>query len=56
MRLLLLSSTALLVAAGCGLVKKDPVVSGLQPGAKAPAFNVLDCTGPNVGKGKLCYR
>ena len=56
MRLLLLSSAALLVVAGCATAeKKEPIVSGLQPGAKAPAFQVLDCTGPNTGK-KLCYR
>ena len=55
MRLLLLSSAALLVAAGCATREKGPIVSGLQPGAKAPAFQVLDCTGPNTGK-KLCYR
>lgn len=56
MRLLVLSSAALLAVAGCAIAeKKEPVVSGLQLGAKAPAYQVLDCTGPNAGK-KLCYR
>jgi len=29
--------------------------SGLQPGERPPAYQVLDATGPNEGK-KLCYR
>jgi hypothetical protein len=31
------------------------VESGLKPGTPAPAFDVVDVSGPNKGK-QLCYR
>ena len=54
MKRLLLSSAAILVVTA-GAFAAGKVKSGLQPGAKAGAFNVLDCTGPFKGT-KLCYR
>ncbi len=57
-RLLLFSAAALIVAASGAFATesaKGKLVSGLQPGTPAGAFNVLDITGPNKGK-KLCYR
>lgn len=54
MRSLFFYSAAMLVASG-GVLAEDKLVSGLQPGEKAGAFNVLDCTGPSKGT-KLCYR
>lgn len=55
MKILWCMSAAILIAAPALSGEKKPLKSGLQPGAKAGAFNVLDCTGPNKGK-KLCYR
>jgi len=55
MRTLFVTSAALFVAVGVAAGEKTKLKSGLQPGAKAGPFNVLDCTGPNKGK-KLCYR
>ncbi len=54
MNRLLLYSAAVLVATG-GVFAAGKVTSGLPPGTKVGAFNVLDCTGPAKGK-KLCYR
>lgn len=49
----------LIAWAACGLVVAGTnvwaVESGLKIGDRAPAFNVLDVTGPNKGK-ELCYR
>jgi len=54
MRRLFLPAGVLLAALGSvGAAAK--LKSGLQPGDKAGAYNVLDCTGPYKGK-KLCYR
>ncbi|MDB4614631.1 hypothetical protein OAH18_02970 [bacterium] len=36
-------------------VTQAAVKSGLDEGARVPAFNVMDVTGPSKGK-KLCYR
>lgn len=55
MRTFWLTSAALLVAASMLPADQGKQKSGLQPGDKAGAYNVLDCTGPNKGK-KLCYR
>ena len=50
-----LTSAALLIAASMLPAEEGQHKSGLQPGDKAGAYNVLDATGPNKGK-KLCYR
>ena len=54
MKRLTMVSAALIVASS-GVFAGDKIKSGLQPGARAGAFNVLDVTGPNKGR-KLCYR
>jgi len=51
----LLVSTGVLLAGLAGAGGAAKVKSGLQPGEKAGAFQVLDSTGPNQGK-TLCYR
>lgn len=48
-------SAAVLIAAFGAMAVAGGVESGLQPGEKAGAFNVKDCTGPAKGK-SLCYR
>lgn len=55
MNKLLVSSAALMLAAYGAVATAGDVQSGLQPGEKAGAFNVNDCTGPNKGD-SLCYR
>ena len=55
MRSLLLASPLLMLTLSLGAEEGTELKSGLQPGEKAGAFNVLDCTGPSKGK-KLCYR
>jgi hypothetical protein len=52
MRMLALSSALVLTA---GVAWAGDVESGLQPGDRAGAFNVKDCTGPKKGE-SLCYR
>ncbi|MCH2374036.1 MAG: hypothetical protein MK538_07610 [Planctomycetes bacterium] len=54
MRTIIVSSAVLLLAA-TAMTAHAKTKSGLQPGEKVGAFNVLDSTGPNKGK-KLCYR
>lgn len=54
MRSLLMPSVALLIATA-GVVGAAEVKSGLEPGARAGAYNVTDITGPNSGK-SLCYK
>jgi hypothetical protein len=46
-----------LVVASVGLAgAAEKVVSGLEKGAKVPAFYVKDVTGPNKDGEELCYR
>ncbi len=48
---------AAMVVASVGLaVAAEKVQSGLEKGAKVPAFNVKDVTGPEKDGGELCYR
>lgn len=54
MRLFAVSVAALLVTSA-GMATAGDLESGLQPGDKAGAFNVKDCTGPKKGE-SLCYR
>ena len=54
MKVLPLSFAALLVATA-GVMAAGKVKSGLEPGSKVGAYNVLDITGPFKDK-KLCYR
>jgi hypothetical protein len=52
----LLTCAALVVASVGLVVAAEKVQSGLEKGAKVPAFNVTDVTGPAKGDGELCYR
>ena len=48
-------SLAVLVACSATMVTAGDIVSGLQVGDRAGAFNVKDVTGPRKGT-SLCYR
>ena len=52
----LLACVALVVASVGLAVAAEKVQSGLEKGAKVPAFNVKDVTGPAKDGDELCYR
>ena len=51
----IIAGCAAVLVASVGLVMAGEIQSGLEKGAKVPAFNVTDVTGPNKGD-ELCYR
>ena len=52
----LMACVALVVASVGLAVAAEKLESGLAKGAKVPAFNVKDVTGPNKDGDELCYR
>lgn len=55
MRHIVVPTLAILFAAAGSMATAADLVSGLQVGDRAGAFNVNDCTGPRAGD-SLCYR
>ena len=55
MQKILGASLVVLVACAATVVTAGDVISGLQIGDRAGAFNVKDVTGPRKGT-SLCYR